>query len=82
VEILRESTSSLGDLKRQLEPLILFFSGLETTIDVEVMKQVDMFVQTIDRNIETSGDGDDVASVSHLRGASKQVRVTKLCRLD
>ncbi|KAH8645552.1 hypothetical protein BGZ61DRAFT_542705, partial [Ilyonectria robusta] len=70
VKILRESTYELGKLKEQLEPLILFFSGLETTISVDVMKQVDAFLKTIERNVQGGSDPNEVSI--NLGKASKK----------
>ena len=71
VEILRESTQELGRLKEQLEPLILFFSSLETTISVDVMKQVDAFLKTIERNVQSGSDPNELSV--NLGKASKKV---------
>jgi hypothetical protein len=39
VEILHESAAKLGELKDQLESLVKFFSGIETTIDLMTSKR-------------------------------------------
>ncbi|KAF4454852.1 hypothetical protein F53441_2722 [Fusarium austroafricanum] len=72
VEILRESTYELGRLKKQLEPLILFFSGLENNISEDVMKKVDAFLNTIGRNIR-NGDNPDEMSLNLGKASKKRV---------
>jgi hypothetical protein len=70
VEILHESAAKLGELKDQLESLVKFFSGIETTIENTALDDVKTFLDTIERN---STHEDEQMTMRKLGNTTKRV---------
>ncbi|KAL2167851.1 hypothetical protein VTG60DRAFT_718 [Thermothelomyces hinnuleus] len=78
LKILDESSRQLSDLKEQVNGLVAFFKSILEEVSATVDNDVEGFLATIERGVQTFGDTNIISNINLRKPAQRRIRSTAL----